>query len=462
MKTMKQLCTLTIVLLAYTFGGILKAQEPIIQTKFTADGAPIVHQDTVYLYTGHDEDDAPEGMAGFRMKDWLCYTSTDMVNWTDRGVVASLYDFKWADSAITGWGGFENGAWALECIERNGKFYMYCPVQGRGIGVLVADTPLGPFTDPIGKPLIGSEYDSIDPTVLIDDDGQAYLYWGNPNLWYVKLNDDMISYKSDIVAVPMTEEAFGKREGHPKRTTLYEEGPWAYKRNGYYYMAFSSECCPEGIGYSMSNSPTGPWKFKGHIMKPDARSSGNHPGIVDYKGKSYVFGFNYKLNFMITDKHHERRSICVAEMTYNPDGTIQELPWWDEGKAVEPVGTINPYKKVEAETMAWSKGLKTGTNENGIYITSIHNGDYMQIKSVDFQKGAISFHTSAASINGGKIEIRIDSIDGELIGTCPIDDVGGWRSYASAINKTSGVHDLFLIFKGGEGQLFNIDFWHVK
>ena len=114
---------------------------PIIQTKYTADPAPYVHNDTVYLYTTHDED----GAEGFLMKDWLLYTSTDMVNWQDRGAVASLKDFKWLKG--------ENGAWAEQVIERNGKWYMYCPIHGHGIGVLVADNPYGPFKDPIGKPL---------------------------------------------------------------------------------------------------------------------------------------------------------------------------------------------------------------------------------------------------------------------------------------------------------------------
>jgi len=125
------------------------------------------------------------------MKDWLLYTSTDMVNWTDHGEVASLKDFKWVNT--------DNGAWAPQVIERNGKFYMYCPMPNNmGIGVLVADSPYGPFTDPIGKPLIKNALDDIDPTVFIDDDGQAYLYWGNPNLWYAKLNEDMITLASPI------------------------------------------------------------------------------------------------------------------------------------------------------------------------------------------------------------------------------------------------------------------------
>lgn len=439
----------------------LNAQTPIIQTKFTADPAPMVYKDVVYLYTTHDEDYAPEGMAGFRMKEWLLYTSTDMVNWTDHGVIADLHNFKWADPTISGWGGFENGAWAPQCIERNGKFYLYCPVQGRGIGVLVADNPFGPFIDPLGKPLIGPEYDSIDPTVWIDDDGQAYLYWGNPNLWYVKLNKDMISCNGEI-----TKDELIRKVENRKDPFHYQEGPWIYKRNGHYYMAYASTCCPEGIGYAMASTPVGPWEFKGYIMKPNGKSSGNHPGIIDYKGKSYVFGFNYRLNFMITDKHHERRSICVAELKYNPDGTIKELPWWDDGIGIESVGTLNPYKRTEAETMAWSQGLKTAKdNKSGIYVTSIHNRDFLQVKTVDFGKGAKTFEVRAATITKGKIEIRLDSLNGRLLGTCNISNTGGWntwKTFATDVEKIDGVHDLYFVFKGGDGEMFNMDHWKFK
>ena len=109
----------------------VNAQRPIIQTKYTADPAPMVYNDTVFLYTTHDEDDAE----GFKMQDWLLYTSTDMVNWTDHGVVASLKSFDWVKR--------DNGAWAEQVVERNGKFYMYCPIHGNGIGVLVSDSPYG-------------------------------------------------------------------------------------------------------------------------------------------------------------------------------------------------------------------------------------------------------------------------------------------------------------------------------
>jgi len=254
----------------------VNAQNPIIQTVFTADPAPLVHDDTVYLYTGHDEDDAPD--RGFKMFDWKCYTSTDMANWTDRGSVLSTATFTWA---------IKNCAWAPQCIFRNGKFYFYCPVTQKktgsmSIAVAVSDKPAGPFKDILGKPLIANSSEDIDPTVFIDEDGQAYLYWGNPNLYYVKLNPDMVSYSGDIVKVT-------------SKPDNYQEAPWLYKHNGLYYLAYASTCCPEGIGYCTSKSAMGPWTYQGLIMEGQKTSAGNHPGIIEFKGNSYLFGFNAAL-----------------------------------------------------------------------------------------------------------------------------------------------------------------------
>lgn len=420
---------------------VLNAQDPIIQTKYTADPAPMVHKDTVFLYTTHDEDDAD----GFKMLDWLLYTSTDMVNWTDHGVVATLKDFAWNPRV--------NGAWALEVIERNGRFYMYCPIHGNGIGVLVADTPYGPFEDPIEKPLVWQKehWNDIDPTVFIDDDGQAYMYWGNPDVYYVKLNEDMISTSGEIVKLP--------KQQH------YQEGPWCYKRNGRYYMAFASTCCPEGIGYAMSDSPTGPWTTMGYIMEPTHRSRGNHPGIIDFKGKSYVFGLNYDLLRIDTPQHHERRSVSVAEMKYNEDGTIQTVPYWKD-TVLEQVGTFDPYQKVEAETMAWGYGLKTAVSKkHGIYLTNINDGETLTLRGVDFgKKGAKKFTTELASAEGGcSIEIRLDSAEGPVVGKLDVPATGGpkeFRELSCTVKDAKGVHDLVFVFRGKpETNLMNWNRW---
>lgn len=442
---------LLFILIIITVCFDIHSQNPIIQTKFTADPAPMVYNDTVYLYTGHDEDDA----IGFKMQNWLLFTSTDMVNWTDHGVIASLKNFKWVS--------VDNGAWAPQCVQRNGKFYLYCPMPGGvGIGVLVANSPYGPFRDPIGKPLIKNSNSDIDPTVIIDDDGQAYMYWGNPKVYWVKLNEDMISYSGEIMQEPTT----------PKN---YQEGPWVWKRNSHYYLAYASTCCPEGIGYAMSNSPTGPWEYKGMIVDASKKTRGNHPGIIEYKGKSYCFGHSYDLLKLTTTKFYERRSVDMDEVVYNPDGTIQNRPYWsDEGP--EQVGRLNPFKRVEAETMAWSEGLKTmfETEWEGdfewargkkiadrLFVTSIHNGDYIKVRGVDFSKGAKSVEVSAASLYGGKIEIRTDKIDGPITATVDINtscegDI--WKTFSAPVKSVSGVHDLYFVFKG-EKDLFNFDWW---
>src|SRR6476469_3273058 len=159
------------------------ADNPIVQHIYTADPAPLVHNGRVYLYTGHDED----GSTNFTMREWRVWSSADMVNWTDHGSPLNLASFSWAS----------NNAWAGQTIYRNGKFYWYVPMTVRatgqmGIGVAVATSPTAPFNYAIGRPLVSNG--QIDPTVFVDDDGQAYLYWGNPDLWYVRLNADMTSY----------------------------------------------------------------------------------------------------------------------------------------------------------------------------------------------------------------------------------------------------------------------------
>lgn len=417
---------------------------PVVQTRFTADPAPVVINDTVFLYTTHDED----GAKGFQMFDWLLYTSTDMVNWTDHGAVASLDDFKYYDG--------KNGAWAEQVVEANGMYYMYCPIHGHGIGVLESFSPYGPFYDPIGEPLVWQKehWDDIDPTVLIDDDGQAYLYWGNPNLYSVKLGKDMMSLAGPIIKHPKIQD--------------YQEGPWIWKHDGHYYLAFASTCCPEGIGYAMSDGPEGPWEYKGHIMDHTVRTRGNHPGIIEYKGKSYVFGLNYDIMHLKTFAHAEQRSVSLAEMHYNADGTIQEVPYFLDN-VVEQVAPLNPYIRVEAETMAWGYGLKTSKfekNSRNMYVHDIDPNEMIVVRGVDFFKGARRFFIRAASNTNATIELHLDSADGELVALIPVGPTGGLDEFSMEkvrlMRNVKGVHDLYMVFKGPEKDMMALDYWYVK
>ena len=416
------------------------AQKIVITTNYTADPAPYVHGDTVYLYTTHDEDNAD----GFMMYDWLLHTSTDMVNWTSHGAVASLGDIKWSSKT--------NGAWAEQVIERDGKWFMYVPIHGNGISVLVADNPYGPFKEPLNKALVWQRehWNDIDPTVWIDDDGQAYMYWGNPELYMIKLNKDMISTQGSIVTYPKIKD--------------YQEGPWVYKHGNNYYMTFASTCCAEGIGYAMSDKITGPWTYKGDIMPHSSRSNGNHPGIIDFKGKSYVFGLNYELWRYKSEKmgqkyqHKERRSVGLSEMKYNADGTIQKIDYWPDN-GVAQLEDFDPYKRVEAETMSWGEDVrvrKSGTAGNTV-ITNLSEGKYTKISGVEFgDAGAESFSASVLSVKkASSITVRLDKVDGEIVGKA---EFSADSLVTVPLTGAVGKHDVFFVFAGD----FEADYWEFE
>lgn len=438
------------------------AVNPIVQTCYTTDPAPMVHNDTLYVYTGHDENNADF----FWMQEWRIYSTTDMANWTDHGSPLAIEDFAWG----------EDRAWAPQCIERNGKFYFYVPLQSKlsgamAIGVAVGDTPTGPFKDALGKPLVDGSWDYIDPTVFIDDDGQAYLYWGNPQLYYVKLNPDMISFEGEVQRIEQTPAGFGEPKFVPmepdkKYTSAYTEGPWFYKRGNKYYMIYAAGGIPENISYSMSDSPTGPWEYKGVIMPQNdsTNSFTNHAGVIEFKGQPYFFYHTGNL----PGGGGFARSVAIEPFDYNADGTFPTIQPTREG--VKAIAHFNPFGRHEAETMAWSKGITTRqSNETGVYVSDVHNGDYIMVKNVNFGSGhPKTFGASVASgRRGGTIEVRTDSINGPVAAKLYVPATGGWEKWqyieTDAIAEIPGVHDLYFVFTGRKGpELFNFDYWIFK
>jgi len=174
---------------AQQVGKTIVAGNPVIKNKYTAYPGAFVYKDSAYLYTGHDE--APAGKEGYVMHEWLCFSSADMVHWKEHPAPLTVKDFGWA----------KDDAWASQVIERNEKFYWYvstehATVPGKAIGVSVANNPIEPFKDLLGKALVTNDitspgsklmWDDIDPFIIIDKDGQAYLFWGNHKYYYAKL-----------------------------------------------------------------------------------------------------------------------------------------------------------------------------------------------------------------------------------------------------------------------------------
>lgn len=292
-----------------------QAANPIFTDVFTADPAALVHKGKVYLYAGHDE--AKDNTKFFEMHDWLVWSSADMVNWQAHGPLLKAKDFKWA----------QRDAWASQVIEKNGKFYWYVTARhdetkpGYAIGVAVGDSPLGPFKDARGTALITNDmttdtkqdWDDIDPSVITDDDGQSYLFWGNTKPRYAKLKANMVELDGPIHSIA----------GLPEFT----EAIWVHKYKHNYYLSFAMGF-PEKIGYAMSKSITGPWEYQGILNEVAGNSATNHQSIIEFNNKHY---FIYHTGAGRPDGGQFRRSVSIDELFYNPDGTIKRVVMSSEG-----------------------------------------------------------------------------------------------------------------------------------
>ncbi|MDE6795329.1 MAG: family 43 glycosylhydrolase [Muribaculaceae bacterium] len=440
---MKRFHTLLSALLLSGTGFTTIAQNPISQTEFTADPAPLVIGDTLYLYTGHDEWEAtPEQ---FVMKDYLCFTTTDMVNWTHHAPIFNISLF-----------GENENANASQMAYRNGKFYFYPSTSG--VPVLVSDSPYGPFTNPLGGKnqltyaqdtnFSGHGWEDIDPTVLIDDDGQAYLYWGNNALYAVKLNEDMISYDGEITAFDIYDkDMFGED---------YEEAPWLAKRGDKYYLLYASHC-PEDTDWAWADSPMGPWKYGGRVMRAfEHGGMGNHTGIAEFKGQWYFFYMDEGL----PDAHSRRRTASVVPFNFEPDGKIPYIHH-DKRGVLKSVSPLNPYVRQQGETIAWEEGIGIGyDNVYSVYVNNVDPGDWIKVREVNFKDGAKTFTARTRGNNpSAAIEVRLDAPNGELLGILNCGSSKDWKDTKCDIKKRDGIHDLYFVFSGDGSDLMDFDSW---
>lgn len=286
--------------------------NPIITHRFTADPTVLVHRDTLYLYTGHDE--PPAGVDDYVMNDWRCFSSPDAKTWTEHPVPLRASDFRWASG----------DAYASKVVEHNGRFWWFVSVshaskKGKAIGLAVADTPVGPFADALGHPLVThdmlpgakSELANLDPAVLIDDGGQAYLFWGNGLCYFARLSASLSHIEGDISIIHLPG---------------FTEGAHIHKRNGWYYLSYGYGM-PEKVAYAMSRSVYGPWEYKGILNELAGNCQTNRPAVVSFKEKDYFFYHNGGLE----GGGSHRRSVCADYLYYNEDGTIKRVVMTSEG-----------------------------------------------------------------------------------------------------------------------------------
>lgn len=464
--------------------------NPLITHKFGADPFAMVYNGKVYVYMSSDafEYDNKGNIINndySNIKTISVIASSDMVNWTDYGeipVAGATGAAKWATNS---WA----PAVAHKVINGQDKFFLYFANNAGSIGVLTANSPVGPWTDPLGKAMITTSTPGVngvtwlfDPAVLVDDDGTAYLYFGggipggnnptqqqiaNPKTARVmKLSSDMIHTVGSAATID---------------SPYMFEDSGIHKYNGTYYYSYCSNFSgthpsgtpkPGTIAYMTSKSPMGPFTYQGTFLDNPSVYFGvggnNHHAVFQFNNQWYVVYHAQTLGkAMGIEKGY--RSPMIDKLSYTSNGNINNVVETMQG--VPQTSNLNPYVRTEAETIGWNGGISTekcaapGSTVSSVNldVTSINNGDWLAVSNADFGSGAKTFKANLASVVGGQIEIHLDSITGPLVGTLNVTPTGGnqqWKVMQCNVKGASGVHNIFFKFTGsGSQNLFNMDYW---
>jgi beta-xylosidase len=322
-------------------------KKPLITHIYTADPSVHVFEEKLYIYPSHDLDHDnvinDEGDQ-YDMVDYHVFSLDDIQSQpVDHGRVLHVDDVPWAKKQM----------WAPDAAYKDGTYYFYFPAKDHDdifrIGVATSKSPTGPFA-PQPEPIAGSF--SIDPAVFVDDDGQAYIYFGG--IWggqlqkwrsgsfdpegvepgndepalcpkVAKLSSDMMRFDGPVEDVAIV-DANGQPLLAGDHVRRYFEGPWVHKYNGTYYFSYSTGNT-HLIAYATSDKPTGPFEYRGIILNPVIGWTTHH-AIVEFQGKWYLFYHDSSLSGGADNK----RSVKVTEITYNADGTIQTIDPWTKGR----------------------------------------------------------------------------------------------------------------------------------
>ena len=466
------------------FSGVsltMLAQNPIIRDQFTADPTARVFNNKVYLYPSHDiKPPVGQRQDWFCMEDYHVFSSENLTDWTDHGMIVTQNKVPWVRPN-------SYSMWAPDCVEKNGKYYFYfpsAPAEGRGgfaVGVAIADRPEGPFI-PEPEPIKG--INGIDPCVLLASDGNAYIFWGNGRC--AKLKPNMKELADDN---PKSTVKFGNREmemigvncleGLPNRQA---EGPFAFEANGWYYLTYPYvRENTEVLAYAMSKNPMGPYEYKGLIMTETPNCWTNHHSIINYKGQWYLF---YHRNWF-SPKDDKRRSACIEKLSFNPDGTIQEVK-----QTIRGVGINKATEKIEIDRYSTasdgvtSELIDTVNTFRSYMATLPTKGSWLKYNDVDFSvisDGYLIMSVKAA--DNTELAIREKSATGKVLARIklnvkPEEPAGGaaanpmmgrfrrdqrnqWLTQTATLDYVpTGVTDL-VITNEGEGAL-SMDYVRFK
>ena len=423
--------------LALGLAPVLDAQNPIIRDQFTADPTARVFEGKVYLYPSHDiiSPVEPE-RKWFSMADYHVFSSEDLVNWTDHGMILSQENVPWGNPE-----GYS--MWAPDCVYKNGKYYFYfpnAPKEGRGfaIGVAVADKPYGPFT-PEQKPIEG--VGGIDPCVLIASDGTAYLYWSGMGLRGAKLADNMLELDGESVRLD---------ENLPAG---FKEGPFIFERNGKFYLTYPwVQDRTETLAYAMSDNPLGPYEFKGIIMaqSPSACWT-NHHSLVEYKGEWYLF---YHHNDY-SPQFDKNRSVRIDKVIFNEDGTIQPVTPTLRGVGVSPARSIIQLDRYSflSQGGTYIDFLNVENPFEGWFVNLPRPETWVEYEDIDF--GSASPKTVKMRVRSEKgARVAFSAAENQYFAHMDIPASAAWTEVSAPMeSELTGLNYVRAVVESGDVQI---------
>lgn len=426
-------------LLFFLVLSVSYGQNPLITDQFTADPTARVFNGKLYVYPSHDII-PPEGQGRaewFNMADYHVFSSENLTQWEDHGVILSQKDVPWGDPEAY-------SMWAPDIMERDGKYYFYFPNRikdaddgegGFSIGVAISDTPEGPFkAHP--TPIEGVE--GIDPNVFIDKDGQGYLFWSQSKIYGAKLKDNMLELASE----PKTFMELPQK-GHM-------EGPFVFERDGIYYMTYPHVANKtERLEYAVSDHPLGTYTHKGVIMDESAKGTWtNHHSITKYKDQWYLFYHDSELS----PNFDKTRSIRADSLFFDNNGNIKKvLP------TLRGVGISSAYNEIQFDRYSSVNGsgvrfeyLDAQDTFKGWMLVFTDPDATVRYNKVDFgytSPKELLVNVNVTRESTGSLEVR--DANGNVIAQTSLNPTDGFKAVTIPIDpKLTGVKDLLLELKG--------------
>lgn len=439
--------------------------NPIATQRYSADPSVMVYNGRVYVYATNDvyeynaDGDVKENAYG-KVKTINCFSTTDFVNWTDHGAIP-VAGKNLEEGAPEGAAKWANNSWAPcaahKTIDGKEKFFLYFADNGSGIGVLTADSPEGPWTDPLGKQLVSRQTPTcdtvewlFDPAVMVDDDGSAYLCFGGGvpsgkdehpmTARIVKLGADMISLDGEPVTIdaPYLFEDSGINKINGKYVYSYCTNWASGKKNGVGTAV---------IAYMTSDSPMGPYTYVGTVFPNPSNLGGggnNHHSIFEFNGELYIAYHTRSVDSQVFGKSRNYRSTHIDKLTVNADGTINKGTPTMIG--VEQLDKLNPYVTVQAENIFRQYGINVSGLGNTVVNAS--SGSFIGVKGADFSKGLSTITVRAKAESDTKIDVRVGSERGTVIGTIDVKASEDFQDFTGNFEGLSGTRDLYFTFNG--------------